>query len=125
MFAKFLKQIFPRRNNYIHQVNQKEKGLIFEIQNKKLTYLLEDKLASIALTCCEIEEKKIPGLMLEAGCALGGSAILIAHIKKKNRPFYIYDVFGIIPPPTSEDGKDVQKRYETISAGKSKGLGGD
>ena len=35
---------------------------------------------------------------------------------------YIYDVFGMIPAPSEEDGEDVYKRYEVIVSGKSKGI---
>ena len=38
---------------------------------------------------------------------------------------YVYDVFEMIPPPTFQDGDDVQERYEVIRAGSSKGIGGD
>ena len=37
----------------------------------------------------------------------------------------IYDVFGMIPPPTHEDGSEVQQRYEVICRGESKGIGGE
>jgi hypothetical protein len=37
----------------------------------------------------------------------------------------VYDVFGMIPPPTERDGGDVHKRYEKIAGGQAKGVGGD
>jgi asparagine synthase (glutamine-hydrolysing) len=64
-------------------------------------------------------------MFIEAGCALGGSTILISKLKNRSRPFKVYDVFGMIPPPTDEDGDDVQNRYKTISSGESGGIGGD
>jgi asparagine synthase (glutamine-hydrolysing) len=36
----------------------------------------------------------------------------------------IYDVFAMIPPPSSMDGSDVHERYEVIVSGKSRGLKG-
>jgi hypothetical protein len=49
---------------------------------------------------------------------------LIASIKSARRPFFIYDVFGMIPPPTQEDTNDVHQRYRTIVEGNSKGIDG-
>ena len=50
---------------------------------------------------------------------------MIASLKNSKRPLLIYDVFGMIPPPTKEDTQDVHDRYRTIVEGKSKGIGGD
>jgi Macrocin-O-methyltransferase (TylF) len=102
-----------------------DQELISRIRAKKLTYLSDKKLASLLKTCREIEEAQLPGIYLEAGCALGGSAILISSVKSYSRPFNVYDVFGMIPPPTKEDTQDVHDRYRTIVEGKSKGIGGD
>nr|WP_083765719.1 TylF/MycF/NovP-related O-methyltransferase [Crocosphaera subtropica] len=92
---------------------------------KKLTYLSEQKLTNISKTCRSIEKEKLPGIFLEAGCALGGSSILIATLKSSKRPMYIYDVFGMIPPPTEKDTEEVHERYKIIVEGKSDGIGGD
>jgi asparagine synthase (glutamine-hydrolysing) len=76
-------------------------------------------------TCRSIEDANLPGVYIEAGCALGGSAILIAKTKKSERPFFVYDVFEMIPPPTKEDTQDVHDRYKIITDGKSVEIGGD
>jgi asparagine synthase (glutamine-hydrolysing) len=102
-----------------------ERELIFRILSKRLTYLSGIRLANLANTCRSIENAGLPGIFVEAGCALGGSAILIASLKKHERPLFIYDVFEMIPPPTKEDTRDVHKRYQTIVQGKSKGICGD
>jgi hypothetical protein len=102
-----------------------ERELIDRIRQRNLTYLSDARLASLASTCHSIEDANLPGMFLEAGCALGGSAILIASIKNVKRPLFVYDVFGMIPPPTREDTQDVHDRYRTIVEGKSKGIGGD
>lgn len=101
------------------------KSLIARIREKKLTYLTDKKLSSLAYTCQDIETRKLDGLFLEAGCALGGSSILMASIKSARRPLLIYDVFGMIPPPTDKDTQDIHDRYRTISEGKSTGIDGD
>jgi Macrocin-O-methyltransferase (TylF) len=109
----------------LSRLTSKERELISRIRSKNLTYLSDKKLASLANTCRSIEESNLSGIFLEAGCALGGSAILVATLKRPERPLFIYDVFGMIPPPTKEDTQDVHDRYEIIVESKSKGIGGD
>lgn len=102
-----------------------DRTLIGEIRRRKLTYLTERRLACISEACRYAESHALPGLFVEAGCALGGSSILIASIKSSDRALNVYDVFGMIPPPSDEDTPDVHERYKVIVEGKSTGLGGD
>jgi asparagine synthase (glutamine-hydrolysing) len=97
--------------------------LMADIRERRLTYLPPSRLESIARTCLEIEQRNLAGSMLEAGCALGGSSILISRLKRRGRALAVYDVFGMIPPPGDQDGEDVHRRYAVIRAGESKGLG--
>jgi len=99
--------------------------MLHAILASHLTFLSEAKLRTLAFLCRCIHRKQIPGRLVETGCALGGSAILLAAIKDVHRPLYIYDVFGMIPPPSGKDGRDVLERYETILGGKSAGIGGN
>ena len=96
--------------------------LISSIRNQGLTYLSKTRLASIANTIDDIRQKGLQGCFVEAGCALGGSSILISKQKSKECEFFVYDVFGMIPPPSDEDTPDVHERYEEIVSGKSKGI---
>jgi len=114
-----------RRRATLSGLTSRERELLSRIQSSRLTYLSDVKLASIASTCRSIEDAGLPGVFLEAGCALGGSAILIASLKSFDRPLFIYDVFGLIPPPTEEDSHDVHDRYRTIVEGKARGIGGE
>jgi asparagine synthase (glutamine-hydrolysing) len=102
-----------------------DRDLIARIRARNLTYLTDHKLTSLVTTVRTLEENRVPGIFLETGCALGGSAILIASLKSPGRPFLIYDVFEMIPPPSSEDTPDVHQRYRAIVEGKSQGIGGD
>jgi asparagine synthase (glutamine-hydrolysing) len=102
-----------------------DQALINRVIEARLTYLSQAKMMSLARTCRALEEQRIPGRFVEAGCALGGSAILIASLKNATRPFSVYDVFGMIPPPSELDTPDVHERYRTIVEGRSTGLGGD
>lgn len=59
----------------LSRLDHKEIELISRIRSNNLTYLTEKKLASIADTCKAIVQSGLPGTFIEAGCALGGSAI--------------------------------------------------
>lgn len=98
-------------------------GVVHVVVKKKLTYLNEEALSNIQKTVKNTNN--LEGILIEAGCALGGSSIVIAHTKDKAKDFFIYDVFGMIPQPSEKDGQDVLSRYATIKDGKSKGIDGD
>ena len=98
---------------------------IYKVKTCNLTYLSIGALRDIKKVIKRCEYQKLKGIFIEAGCALGGSAIVISKSKSKERSFHIYDVFGMIPEPTAKDGEDVHDRYDTIIHGKSKGLGGE
>jgi asparagine synthase (glutamine-hydrolysing) len=100
-----------------------EAQIIETIRDKKLTYCGYPKLENICQVIDDLKQKNVPGIYLEAGCALGGSAILIAKTKPRSTPLYLFDVFATIPPPSERDGVDAHIRYEEIASGKSKGLG--
>lgn len=99
--------------------------LVRAIRKEHLTYLSYERLFAIARAVLRAEREGIPGEFLEAGCALGGSAILIARSNRQSRPLSLYDVFGTIPPPSDQDGQDAHSRYETIASGASAGIDGD
>lgn len=122
-----IKKIIGQANEEkeVFTLRKEDRELINSIQNKKITYLSNQKLEKLAATCHLIEEANLAGAFIEAGCALGGSSILMASLKHLERPLFVYDVFGMIPPPTEEDTDDVHDRYRTIVEGKSKGLGSD
>lgn len=126
-FAEVVERISDRIKvqRLASDLTPEERERIVRIRSRKLTYLPVKKLASISKTCRSIQEANLPGIFLEAGCALGGSAILIASIKEPLRPFLVYDIFGMIPPPSNEDTADVHERYRMIAEGKAIGIRGD
>ena len=69
-----------------------------------LTYLDRDALLDLHESVARIEKDEVPGILLEAGTARGGSALVIAAAKSSARPLYLYDTFGLIPPPSERDG---------------------
>ena len=98
---------------------------IDEVRKRRLTYLSESRLLQLARLCCENEKARTPGLIIEAGCALGGSSAVICAAKNRDRKFLVYDVFGMIPAPSNKDGVDVHERFELIRSGKAKGIRDD
>lgn len=99
--------------------------IVAEVRLRNLSYLSLPALNDLWHAARSVEDAGREGVIIEAGCALGGSAIVMATAKRHDRPMYVYDVFGMIPPPSVADGEDVQDRYETIRKGEAKGLHGD
>jgi predicted O-methyltransferase YrrM len=98
--------------------------LIRRVRAEQLTYLDSEALSDLRQRAKGLSAG-IPGGIIEAGCALGGSAIVLARSKEHSRDLFIYDVFGMIPAPTEKDGSDVKERYDVIASGKSEGIGSD
>jgi predicted O-methyltransferase YrrM len=98
---------------------------IAEIRAANLSYCGPPKLENIAEAMLSVRAARVRGRYLEAGVALGGSAILIGRMKPPGAPLDLYDVFAMIPPPGASDGEDAHRRYEEIRAGRSAGLGGN
>jgi len=93
------------------------------VVEEHLTYLEMEALRDLVLVALENEARGIEGVIVEAGCAAGGSAIALASAKRPEREFFVFDVFGMIPPPSAKDGPDVHERYGTIVRGEAAGLG--
>jgi O-methyltransferase len=95
------------------------------VTRERLTYLSAEKLANLEWCAREVQRREVPGGVIEAGVALGGSAIALADELTPERAFDGYDVFGTIPPPSERDGADAHDRYEVIASGGSTGIDGD
>jgi hypothetical protein len=78
--------------------------VIGEVRRQKLTYLSVGALNDLFEAAVQADRSRRPGVFIEAGCALGGSAIVLAKAKQPQRPLFVHDVFGMIPPPNEEDG---------------------
>jgi asparagine synthase (glutamine-hydrolysing) len=115
----------PEQESSLSSLTAEERDLISRIRSRRLTFLSDAKLASLASTVRGVEDARLTGVLVEAGCALGGSSILIASIKAIRRPLFVYDTFEMIPPPTRDDPPEVHERYRTIAEGNAKGIGGD
>ena len=99
--------------------------LVRQVRKRRLTYLDYDALSDLERTVRRLDAEGVPGIIVEAGCALGGSTVVLGMTKHPDRPLCAYDVFGMIPPPSDANGADIHARYETIVRGESKGIGGD
>ncbi len=100
-------------------------GVAQKVKAQKLTYLSHAKLLNILRAIDRLEKTRVPGIFVEAGCALGGSTVVIGNRMGPERRMQVYDTFAMIPPPSDEDPEEARKRYDTIKSGKSQGIGGN
>ena len=56
---------------------------IARVRAEHLTFLKPDHLRDIAQAVVELEDRRLPGLLVEAGTARGGSAIVIASCRNR------------------------------------------
>ena len=96
-----------------------------QVVAERLTYLSWEKLGSLERCLEEVRRGGVEGDVIEAGIAMGGSAIVLASGMGPDRSFHGYDVFGMIPPPSEHDDEHTHERYRTIAEGQARGLGGD
>ena len=108
------------KNKYPEQIES-----INFVLNNSLTYLDKAALLDLFLAVKSVEPLSGKGTIIEAGCALGGSAIVIASAKSKTRTFQIFDTFGLIPPPSDNDENDSINRYDDIISGNAQGIEGN
>ena len=99
--------------------------LVRQVRKRRLTYLDYRALSDLERSVRALDDKDVPGIIVEAGCALGGSAVVLGSCKRADRSLRIYDVFGMIPSPSAADGEDVHARYGAVVSGVSSGIGGD
>jgi hypothetical protein len=98
--------------------------VIAQVRANSLTYCGKPKLENLRDAAVRVRREGVEGSFIEAGVALGGSAILLAKLKAPGTALNLYDVFSMIPPPGPDDGEDAHKRYAEIRSGGSSGLGG-
>lgn len=92
----------------------------------RLTYLSPAKISRLTRAGGRCRRSPGPGRHPRIGVALGGSSVLLARHASPERQFHGFDVFGLIPPPSSaKDDAKSKERYQVISSGQSIGIGGD
>jgi hypothetical protein len=88
------------------------------LRQNALTYCgRPGKLEVVHQAVQKVENDRIPGIMLEAGVAMGGSAIVIAKTKAPARELRLFDVFEMLPPPSANDDARSQEVYRNFVAG--------
>ncbi|HXZ49596.1 MAG TPA: TylF/MycF/NovP-related O-methyltransferase [Usitatibacter sp.] len=75
------------------------------------------KLEMVHEAARSVEEADVPGIFLEAGVAMGGSAIVIAKTKAPERELRLYDVFEMLPPPSANDDAKSHEVYRSFVSG--------
>ena len=123
--ARSLRSALVRFKWAVYFARADRSGIVKKVRGDNLTYLSNGKLAKIIDATRRLDADAVPGSFVEAGCALGGSTIVIAEKMAQTRRLNTYDVFGMIPPPTEEDPPKVHDRFATITGGAARGLGGD
>src|SRR5690349_15561781 len=88
------------------------------LRKNALTYCgRPGKLEVVHEAVKRVEAAKVPGIMLEAGVAMGGSAIVIAKTKAPQRELRLFDVFEMLPPPAANDDEKSHEVYKNFLAG--------
>jgi asparagine synthase (glutamine-hydrolysing) len=102
-----------------------DKSIADEVRRRRLTYVDREKFDSLYDCINKVQVSKTLGDFVEFGVALGGSGICLAKALTAGRRYLGFDVFGMIPAPSTADGAEVHARYKTIASGQSAGIDGD
>jgi asparagine synthase (glutamine-hydrolysing) len=117
-----------RVGRFLTKVKRRLRGtppVVEKVRDEKLTFLERHALTDLHEEVARLERECRDGVLIEAGAALGGSAIVIGTAKSRERPLYVYDVFGMIPEPSERDDPDVHERYDVIASGQAEGIDGE
>jgi hypothetical protein len=96
--------------------------IVFLRQNG-LTYCgRPGKLEVVQKVVERVEADQVPGLFVEAGVAMGGSASVIARAKRPGRKLKLYDVFLMLPAPSANDDPKSHEAYQYFLSGKVNGI---
>ena len=115
----------PNRLRYLGRLQWfmfRRKQLARSILKDGLSFLSMRKFRRLSEAIAIANRAAQKGLYLEAGVALGGTAIFIAAAKPKSATLQLFDVFGMIPPPGENDAVDSHIRYAKIASGQAEGI---
>jgi hypothetical protein len=112
------------RVNYFFSSSRKSNHKLFnQLQEQGLTLLSKYALNDLYIAVKNnAQSNKVAGAIIEAGCAKGGSSVALAIAKSDSTPLLVYDVFGLIPPPSERDDQGSIERYKEIATGKAVGI---
>lgn len=113
---------FPFFNNayslfQLFQLDTRLAYLIWQIKKSKKTYLSYPKLLSLVKSFYLVRNMtSAPVQIAEFGVGHGGSAQVLAYLVDKYcGHLALFDLFGLIPPPTAIDGLKAHQRYHQIA----------
>jgi hypothetical protein len=96
---------------------------IQHLRNGGLTYCgRQGKLEIVHQLVRKVEQDGIPGILLEAGVAMGGSACVIVKSKAQERELRLFDVFAMLPPPSENDDPKSHQAYQYFMSGNVQGV---
>ncbi|MGP8201026.1 MAG: TylF/MycF/NovP-related O-methyltransferase [Limisphaerales bacterium] len=75
------------------------------------------KLNRLVEAVGEVVRKDVPGVFIEAGVAMGGSAVVIGTAKPREKQFKLYDVFRMLPAPGTRDEPRAHQVYHQFLDG--------
>lgn len=97
---------------------QQALALIAHIRSRHITFCAGSQKLEHLLKSLIFCRRNVPGgIYMEAGVAMGGSAMLIALLKPVAATLALYDVFDLLPPPSAEDGQKAQNVYSQFLQG--------
>ena len=80
------------------------------------------KLETLLKLVRDVEARGVPGVFLEAGVAMGGSAMVMVKAKAPTRELRLYDVFEMLPPPSAGDDARSHEVYREFVEGRAAGV---
>lgn len=98
---------------------------VMRVWKDRLSMLGPTVLAELYESVAAVQRNAVPGIFIEAGCALGGSALVIAASRWQPRPFLVYDTFAGMPAPGERDAADVWAKYRQITTMQAAGIHGN
>jgi asparagine synthase (glutamine-hydrolysing) len=81
--------------------------VVEQVTTRKLTSIDQAALCELAQTAMDIDFADTDGDFLQAGCGLGGAAIVIAHAKRRNRAFTLHDPFNAGPEAEAQARREL------------------
>ncbi|WP_287734919.1 hypothetical protein [Microcystis sp. M113S1] len=111
LFSQIDFKIFSTKNPAMASIIE---TIIETIVDQGLSYLEKQTICDLVEIAMNNERRGVEGIIVETGCALGGYAIAIASAKSKERPFFIYDVFGTILPPSEQMPRIVMRLQQVV-----------
>lgn len=83
--------------------------VVEKVLEGRLTSIDKAALCELAQAAMDIEYEGLEGDFLQAGCGLGGAAIVLAHAKRRSRFLAVHDPFGAAMP-AGRQGSDAETR---------------